>query len=402
MTAEMQKDAVLRYMELLQATRVMEREIDVVYSDPEIEDPDEMTAEAQANVETARDVIAEQKPLVEAIIQEQISAVLADEGFGFRGQLIPPVLMHSSPLPSLLVVSPRDEINRDYSVVLKTDVETPERAEIEAGIYEDLDLSAYVTNIGGIAFYPAMIQETTSLQFFIDVVAHEWSHVWFDTRPLGYRYSLDGDVRIINESSASIFGEEIALLVLARYYPEFLPAEPDEIVDATPVPTPTPDPNVPPPFDFRAEMGETRIRVDELLEEGKVDEAEAYMEERRQVFVANGYNLRVLNQAYFAFHGAYAQNGGGAAGTNPIGPLVRDIYEASPSMRAFMDRIGQVGSYEDLLETADSMGLALPSDEPDTPEIPTDMLSCVAQGGVWEKEGASLYTCTLAIEDGGE
>jgi len=53
-------------------------------------------------------------------------------------------------------------------------------------------------------------------------------------------------------------------------------------------------------------MRETRIRVDKLLAQGRIEEAEAYMEERRQEFVAHGYYIRKLNQAYFAFHGAYA------------------------------------------------------------------------------------------------
>ena len=47
-------------------------------------------------------------------------------------------------------------------------------------------------------------------------------------------------------------------------------------------------PPEPPEFDFRLEMRKTRIRADELLEDGKIEEAEAYMEERRQVFVAEG------------------------------------------------------------------------------------------------------------------
>jgi hypothetical protein len=39
---------------------------------------------------------------------------------------------------------------------------------------------------------------------------------------------------------------------------------------------------------------------------GKVELAEEFMEERRQFFWKKGYHIRKLNQAYFAFHGAYA------------------------------------------------------------------------------------------------
>ena len=44
-------------------------------------------------------------------------------------------------------------------------------------------------------------------------------------------------------------------------------------------------------FDYNREMRQTRLRVDELLAEGKVEEAEAYMEERRQLFVEQGHSL---------------------------------------------------------------------------------------------------------------
>ena len=54
-------------------------------------------------------------------------------------------------------------------------------------------------------------------------------------------------------------------------------------------------------FNFNLEMRKTRARVDELLAQGQVVAAEAYMEERRQLFVANRFFIRKLNQAFFAF-----------------------------------------------------------------------------------------------------
>jgi hypothetical protein len=81
--------------------------------------------------------------------------------------------------------------------------------------------------------------------------------------------------------------------------------------------------------------------VDELLAEGKIEEAETYMEQRRQMFVAHGYIIRKLNQAYFAFHGAYADQPG-AAGEDPIGPAVRELFAQSPDLRTFLNRIAGV------------------------------------------------------------
>jgi hypothetical protein len=94
-------------------------------------------------------------------------------------------------------------------------------------------------------------------------------------------------------------------------------------------------------------MRETRIRVDELLAQGKIEEAEAYMEEQRQEFVAQGYNIRKLNQAYFAFHGAYADQPG-AAGADPIGPAVQELRARSPDLYTFVSRIAGVTTLAEL------------------------------------------------------
>jgi hypothetical protein len=71
-------------------------------------------------------------------------------------------------------------------------------------------------------------------------------------------------------------------------------------------------------------MRETRLRVDDLLASGDYRAAEEYMEGRRQIFVENGYYLRVLNQAYFAFHGSYATGG---ASSSPIGPQLQELQQ---------------------------------------------------------------------------
>jgi hypothetical protein len=95
-------------------------------------------------------------------------------------------------------------------------------------------------------------------------------------------------------------------------------------------------------------MHETRITTDALLAEGRIEEAEAYMEERRQFFLANGYLIRKINQAYFAFYGAYADVPGGAAGEDPVGPAVRALREQSASLEEFVNRIAWMTSFEEL------------------------------------------------------
>ncbi|KAA0276920.1 MAG: hypothetical protein EDM79_06115, partial [Chloroflexi bacterium] len=95
---------------------------------------------------------------------------------------------------------------------------------------------------------------------------------------------------------------------------------------------------------------ETRINADALLAEGRIEEAEAYMEERRQVFLRNGYLLRKINQAYFAFHGAYADVPGGAAGEDPVGPAVRALRAKSDSLADFINTMSWMWSFEQLQE----------------------------------------------------
>jgi hypothetical protein len=91
------------------------------------------------------------------------------------------------------------------------------------------------------------------------------------------------------------------------------------------------------------------VRVDHLLEEGRIDEAEEYMEQRRQVFVEHGYIIRKLNQAYFAFYGAYADSPVSAAGEDPVGEAVRQLRAQSSTLAEFLRAMGRMNSYEDLL-----------------------------------------------------
>jgi hypothetical protein len=107
------------------------------------------------------------------------------------------------------------------------------------------------------------------------------------------------------------------------------------------------EPPEPPEFDYIAEMRETRIRVDDLLAQGKIEKAEAYMEDRRQVFVAEGYNIRKLNQAYFAFYGSYADVPG-ASGKDPVGPMVLEFYVRAPDLYVFVSRVAQVTTLAEL------------------------------------------------------
>lgn len=337
------KAIVLNYLELVAESRRLEAELNRIYSDPAVDNPEAASEAVAERLTAVRADIDAQQLLAESIVQEQVAAVLVEEGLAVAGQAWPPVLMHVTPLPSVLITSPRDRIQKEHQISLIHGLTTPQREQMEDAVLDELGLSTLIVNIGGAGTFPAMITETSNLNWLAEVTAHEWSHHWLTLRPLGLTYPFDPDMRIVNETVASIVDQELGQRVIERFYPELLPPETDGSTTAV-----TPDP---PAFDFRAEMGETRMRTDELLAEGKIDEAEAYMEARRQMFVANGYNIRKLNQAYFAFYGAYAAEPGGAQGGNPIGPMLRGIRDNTTSVKAFLDTVAPITTLADLEAT---------------------------------------------------
>jgi hypothetical protein len=282
------------------------------------------------------------QPLVEAILEEQITTVLADEGFTSAGLLLPPVRFHLTQTPLYLVVSPRDEIKTKYGTMLRADMPVQAQIDLEEALDQTLDVSSLVDGVGGLGIYPTMIIESSWLPWVVDTIAHEWSHNYLTLRPLGWHFPDSPQLTTINETVASIFGQEIGQKVLARYYPELVPRR---IKRRHNIGWELP-PEDPDAFSFDREMRKTRLRVDELLAKGKVEEAEVYMEAQRRVFVRNGYrHLRKLNQAYFAFHGSYAIGLGAA---DPIGPLLKRLRLRNDSLKSFIDTVQGITAFEDL------------------------------------------------------
>jgi len=346
LSPDMRHQVVYDYLELVAELQRTEGQIALVYTDPNIADHQAATVELReelARVVSQRDRI---QPVAEAVLQSQISYVAAAFDLSFGGNPFPPVLYHSTPLPMALIVSPRAVIRQDENISLMPDLALDEQVGLEKQIDEAMDVSSLVVNIGGVGVYPTMVQQTTYLDWLSEVVAHEWVHNFLTLRPLGMNYMASPEMRAVNETTANLAGKEIGLAVLEAFYPELLPEAP--ATNPEPV---APAPAEPPAFDFRAEMNKTRIRADELLAEGKIEEAEAYMEARRVVFWENGYrHIRKLNQAYFAFHGAYADRPGGAAGAteDPVGEAVRALRAQSSSLADFLNRISWISSFAEL------------------------------------------------------
>ena len=337
---------VLEGLNLIQRINQAEARLNDIYADPNIDDPESASLELRNQIIDLRIQRARLEPLVEAILQDQVSEILVQAGLTLWGQVIPPVLYHTSPPPDALIISPRNVIRQDQDISLSPDITIDQMDALENQVDQTLDVSSLVVGIGGIGLYPTMVMETTDINGLTEVVAHEWVHNYLTLRPLGFSYMNSPELRTMNETVAVIAGKELSRAVVEKYYPEFLPVE----VPPTASPIGQNQTSSPPPFDFRAEMHLTRLTVDQLLADGKIVEAESYMEQRRVFFWENGYHLRKLNQAYFAFYGAYADEPGGEAGLDPVGAAVRLLRTQSSSLAEFINRISWMWKFGQLKE----------------------------------------------------
>ena len=371
MAEETRSRFVLAYLDKVADAHTLSREITNIYSDPAVADPEQATAARQERLAVLREELTQQSPIAEAILGEQVSQVLADDGFGYCRQIFPPVSGTFTPLPTLLIVSPRARIESIYQNELVAGLNAAQRQTLETKIEAvEPDLSAYVTAIGGLSAYPAMLLESSSIDNIANTMTHEWTHHYLLPAPLGWYYLDADETRTINETTASLMGEWGGQEVVRRFYAPLLNR-----------PKPLPDPlaseeeeeelqlgeqlSTPSSFYFHAEMHDTRVTVDRLLEKGQIAAAEQYMESRRHVFSEHGYHLRRLNQAYFAFHGAYASRPLGPATdsspddaaddssddtTNSVswGAAVRQLWALSETPHDFVRQISRVTTLAEL------------------------------------------------------
>ncbi|MCW5875454.1 MAG: hypothetical protein KIS85_01110 [Anaerolineales bacterium] len=339
---EAQSEHVRATMALVQHILNAEEQLRRLHADP-ASTPSERDALA-AELERLYTLREQAAPLAESILQAQVSAVFAEEGFA----VFPPLLYHSTPLPWALIVSPRDHIAQQHNISLRTELTLADHIRIEDEVTAGMDVSALVVPVGGIGVYPTMVAQTSNLNWLVETIAHEWLHNYLTLRPLGFLYYHSRELTTMNETTATLAGRQVGEAVIARYYPERLPPPPPPVEPQTSPEEPPAGPPPPPVFDFRAEMHETRLQVDALLEAGQIDEAEAYMEARRLFFWEHGFAIRKLNQAYFAFYGSYADSPTGPAGADPVGAAVRELYALSPSLKDFVGRMAWLTSFEGL------------------------------------------------------
>lgn len=326
------------YLARAQEIRRIESEINRSFA----EHPQQITPEVKQRQSQLTQLRAQQqakRPTVEQVIEGQVAHELQLEGLAWANQAFPPVQFTFVEPPRKLVVSPRDKITTIYSQMLDADMGLEQIEQSEAAFRQQYNVSAYITNIGGLGAFPTMVIDRAGLSWILSTVAHEWCHNYLSLFPLGLNYLTNADLTTINETVAEIVGNEIGERALRTFYPAQVP-------QPTPQEAPAQSaPNAPTSFDFDQEMRETRLRVDGLLAAGQVKAAEHYMEARRQFFTAHGYPLRVLNQAYFAFHGSY---GTSPASTSPIGPKLEELRRLTPDLHTFLQVVRSITSAEEL------------------------------------------------------
>jgi hypothetical protein len=297
----------------------------------------ELLRQNQAMVET-----------VELVLETQVAEALAEHGIlnpweeytEYQGSF-PPVNFILGRPPRVLVLSPRDRIERLRETTLFPDIDLEDMENIETQISE-LGVSALVVGVGGMATYPSYVTESTNLRYVIDTITEEWLHQYLAFKPLGFLYMLhltginrNDDIVTMNETLAGIVSTEIGASIYQKYYASGETAE-------------TPQSPVEPIFDFNKEMREIRRTVDEYLAQGEIEKAETYMEEKRLYLARNGYYIRKLNQAYFAFCGSYADS---PTSINPIGVEMKQLREQSDSLKGFLEIVAEMTTRQELAES---------------------------------------------------
>lgn len=287
------------------------------------------------------------QPIVEQTLEKQISRTLAEQGIynpisnNWLKLTLPPVNFVIDKLPHTLIISPRNKIERIRETLLVQDMSLSQIIELESSL-EKLDVSVLVEDLGGLgATYPSFVEAGAGLRFTLDTAIEEWLHQYLAFEPLGFHYVLDllnissnTDIPVLNETAASIIGKELGGLVYSKFYSPVLS-------DTTPVPT-RPDADS---FNFNKEMREIRKAVDNYLSMGQIDQAEKLMNDKRDFLETRGYYIRKLNQAYFAFHGSYADS---PTSVDPVGDDIRLLRKNSISIKDFLETVSSLTSRQDL------------------------------------------------------
>ncbi len=336
-------DEVVEYFNNIEEIRWLEAVIEAVKTGTREGDLQSLEDMLDRRLRRNREIVVG----VEKTLETQIREALSRHGIGnpldrYIGDRVkfPPVNFILEKPPHLLVVSPRDRIESTREIALLPEITRDEMEAIEAEV-DKLGFVSLVVNLGGIATYPNFVSNRSSLYYTLNTASEEWLHQYLTFTPLGFQYVLDltgikrdYEIATMNETVAGIVSKEIGEAIYDEYYA----TEMDEATENTSTTG----------FDFNKEMREIRRAVDDYLSRGMITEAEEFMEHRRKFLVENGYNIRKLNQAYFAFHGTYAD---APTSISPIGNELSELRNRSESLKDFLDTVVVMTSRQELQET---------------------------------------------------
>ncbi len=283
---------------------------------------------------------------VERAIEKQIRDALTQQGIfnpiiGLRASF-PPVNFELEKPPYLLVISPRDKIESIREITLLPGLTLDEIDDIETRV-DGLDVSSLVVGLNGLGVtYPTIIANEAGLRFAIDAATEEWLHQYLVFKPLGFLYLLDitglsrnYEITTMNETVASMVSKEIGSIIYEKFYPEYESSANQSQAARS-------------EFDFNREMREIRRTVDNYLARGEIEQAEEFMEQKRQYLASMGHYIRKLNQAYFAFYGTYADS---PTSISPIGLELKKLRAQSASLKDFLNTVAAMTSRQNLRDS---------------------------------------------------
>tara|TARA_Y100000996_G_C22533477_1_gene647383 strand:- start:476 stop:1768 length:1293 start_codon:yes stop_codon:yes gene_type:complete len=271
-------------------------------------------------IDKDKNLINQQKLYIEQYLEESISSILQSDKVNLFGRFFyVPVDFTIGETPKLLVISPRDRIFRKEDKLLNNDILLEDIFRIENQLFSNNNLSAIVVPTGGVSTYPSMVSEG-DLLYVLQTSAHEWLHNYLALFPLGRSYFNSIEMQSINETICDIFGNEVGLLA----YEKIIGTEEKKEINYKS--------NLDINFDFSSFMKDTRFEAEKLLSEGKIVESESFMNSQAEVLSNYGYNIRKINQAYFAFYGTY--------GGNP--ESINEYHDNLVQIRAKYENLGEM------------------------------------------------------------
>ena len=338
-------DVVLGYFASTERVKTLKSEIQAINAGNRQGD----TASLEAELNMLQEQRMALENTVEKIIERQIRETLTQQGiFNPIDKYIrlevgfPPVNLELGTLPRLLVISPRHRIESMRTILLQPSLSLKEIEAIEAKV-DKLGVSSLIVKPRGFAgVYLSFVTNSASLQSTIDIGVHEWIHQYLAFKPLGFLYLLhltdvsrNYEIATINETLANMVGKEIGSIVCEKYYPEYgNDGNQDQTAESE--------------FNFNQEMREIRKMVDKYLARGEIEQAEEFMEQKRQYLASMGHYIRKLNQAYFAFYGTYADR---PTSISPIGLELKELRNQSASLKDFLNTVAGMTGRQELIDS---------------------------------------------------